>query len=175
MLLKKIEKGRFVFKLHQDDSAHYLYKDHFESVFFKSFHRQYSNEGDEKLVKEQGIKKVEIYGLDHSGMALSLEPFNCPWDSGLFGLLYFRDGEFGEKDQGLKGFVSSMQALINGEVFGFTLEEKKQCNHCHHDDSEEISACWGFYGYKDQDSMIEEMLGHCEVDADIRSELLAAL
>lgn len=31
---------------------------------------------------------LRVYGYDHSGLAISVEPFSCPWDSGPLGIIY---------------------------------------------------------------------------------------
>ena len=31
---------------------------------------------------------LPVYGYDHSGLAVSTDPFPCPWDSGRLGIIY---------------------------------------------------------------------------------------
>ena len=33
-----------------------------------------------------------------------------------------------------------------GDVYGYVITKPNECEHCHHDEPEEVDPCWGFYG-----------------------------
>ncbi len=120
-----------------------------DRVTFISGHRDYSSQGTKyklidfsdmsEIVDEFKDKEiVKVYASIHGNIALSLNSFNCRWDSGLFGLLVFEKGEFGENNQGLKDFITSWAAWLNGEVYGYVITNSQE---------EEVDSCWGFIGY----------------------------
>lgn len=164
--------GNKEFNLFYDDGASYLLGEQFDNrgkVTFISNHRNYSNEGELKHLTidqviqgdiPEGYKIQRVFGYIHSNISLSLAPFSCPWDSGTFGFIVFEEGEFGVNDRGLNGFVKAWDALLNGEVYGFTITETTGCEHCGNQQEEEISACWGFYGFDNLSDMVKEMLGY---------------
>lgn len=106
---------------------------------------------------------VPLYMFDHSGIALSVDPFYCPWDSGQVGWVFVAKErvrkEFGwevltaKRIQEVKGFlraaVEELNTYINGEVFGFVVEKAVTCPTCGHaeDEAWELTeSCSGFYG-----------------------------
>lgn len=92
-----------------------------------------------------------IYLLDHSGIAVSLGPFNDPWDSGI-GIYAAITREQAEADwPGLKGDegklkerayecleseVEVFRKYLDGEVYGYVVENGS---------GEETDSCWGYY------------------------------
>lgn len=94
---------------------------------------------------------VPVYAYIHSGIALSLEPFGDPWDSGQIGWAYVEKErllkEYGVSRvtrrirdrvmEVLRGELAEYEAYANGEVYGFVLESPG---------GEVLDACWGFYG-----------------------------
>ena len=78
------------------------YMDPCEDTDFKfaTWHRRYALGTDnfvstkpspEEWKKENPGIHFSVWLYDHSGLALSLGPFSCPWDSGWLGLLTFPD------------------------------------------------------------------------------------
>ncbi len=77
----------------RDDMCSDPMEDH-EDLKLVSFHPRYGNrhcfnDADElkRYAREHGCRLFEVYVYDHSGLAFSLEPFSCGWDSGLYGYL----------------------------------------------------------------------------------------
>lgn len=154
-----IDRGYEVSTEHDD--ASYLYDDLWYGVSFISNHRNYADKGEMSHIRieslldgdiPEGYEAHKVYGYLKGGIMLSLEPFSCPWDSGLMGYVLFKTGEFGEANIGLKGFVKHWSAVWNGDVYYFTIEEN----------DEVIESCGGFddYNYmkKEIDSIINGMV-----------------
>ena len=138
-------------KIEHDEYCNDIWEDESELIFLSN-HRDYSSRNNDGVEIDQFESMDELkahYGNDfeivainayiHSGIALSLNEFNCQWDSGLFGLLIFKKGEFGENDQGLKGFVETWSMNWNGENYAYTIEDEK---------GEILDSCCGFVGHE---------------------------
>lgn len=111
--IEEIDKEpEYFLKVFHDDCASYPFDDD-EAVKFYSNYGQYIWDGvmlQELLAKLDEVpKKVEelvellnktdddyyyvaVYGFDHSGLSVSLTPFDCPFDSGLLGILQIDKG-----------------------------------------------------------------------------------
>lgn len=87
-----------------------------------------------------------VYGYEHGGIAFSLRPFSCPWDSGQAGFICSdeedRDKAYAQAEAELKTYT----AWCNGEVYGYKIED---------DNGEEIDSCWGFIGDPEESGMKE--------------------
>lgn len=118
------------------------------------------NEGDlslkevmenRKELERQGYIFRPVYMYQHSGIALSLAPFSCPWDSGLGFVAYIHKDELRkeyntkrvtkavmEKAMNvLKGEVETYGYYLNGETYGVEITDAE---------GNEEDSCWGFYG-----------------------------
>lgn len=102
---------------------------------------------------KSGCLILPVYIYDHSGIAVSLSPFSCPWDSGQVGLMVWsreqREAHHGKrfKDtkkrrradiETMKAFFEEWEMYVRGEVYAVTVsdaEGKKQ-----------LDCCGGFYG-----------------------------
>ena len=115
------------------------------------WHRRY-NLGDEQPKESpdewikglpEGTITLPLYLYDHSGITMSTEPFQCPWDSGRVGIIAATPeairGAFGELTERtfartkkiLEEEVKDYDFHLQGEVWGYE----------YGDDS-----CWGFVG-----------------------------
>lgn len=130
---------------------------------FHCSHKRYSlgdkrfnySSGEDCIRAAQEAKKQEdivlpLYLYDHSGIAISLAPFTCPWDSGQVGYVIVRREkmleEFGGrkftqslKNRALKiaeAEVQTYDQYLKGEVYGYQIDE-------------DGDSCWGFYGIDD--------------------------
>lgn len=104
-----------------------------------------------RLLEQFFIFPVFMY--DHSGVSLSLRPFQCPWDSGQVGYIYVSKAKAEEEFPNLsdsaleeqvlkifKGEIAVYSQYLEGEVYGYMEEGGEE------------DSCWGFYGY---DSVVE--------------------
>ena len=114
--------------------------------------------------KEQGYIVKPLYMYDHSGIGFSTGnssyPFNCPWDSGQYGFIFWTKEKI-EQGQGkvfakrltakkrtmlegqLDNAVSLLNDYVSGNVWGFVVEDKE---------GNDIDSCWGFYGDYEQEN-----------------------
>ena len=144
------------------------------------WHRRY-NLGDEQPRDEspaeylsrlpEGSIVLPLYLFDHSGITMRTTPFSCPWDSGQVGFIYITPDkireEYGEKPdlEAIRGYlvseVEEYDEFIQGNVFGFILEEAEVDEDYEDEDEEiewnEIDSCWGFIG---SDPMTNGMAEH---------------
>lgn len=122
-----------------------------------------------------GIKSGALIGLPvfayiHSGVVIAAarsNPFQCPWDSGQSGFVYCtrEDAikEFGKKRltkfvrelalRCLVGEVETFSQYLSGDVYGYIVERVIRDEYGDEDGTEELEACWGYYGL---DCAIEE-------------------
>ena len=160
--IETIEYKGHIIKIHQDEGD-FNPRENDNICEFHCSHRRY-NLGDEgfnyqnredciEAVKERernGDIVLPLYLYDHSGITISLSPFQCPWDSGQVGFVVIPRKtmleEFGGKifTKALK--IKSLEiaqcevieydSYLRGEVYGFVI-----------DDNNEIGdSCWGFIG-----------------------------
>ncbi len=119
---------------------------------------------------------VKVFAYIHSGIALSLAPFHgrlaqghAEFDSGCSGVIIIRRkkmlAEFGGKKWTKKlrqraydiceADIKTFQSYINGEVYGFIID----------DDGE---SCWGFYSTEEAIDAAKESID-CTVQKDTKS------
>lgn len=79
-----------------------------------------------------------LYAYIHGGIALSLNPFSCTWDSGRIGTVFVARSE-GSADftteQIAQGKIDEWNSYLSGERYGYQLESP---------DGEELDSCWGY-------------------------------
>jgi hypothetical protein len=107
----------------------------------------------EAIARRRDVIAFPVYAYIHSGIALSLSPFSCPWDSGQSGIIYATKEKI-RKDYGIKRItketvqklrdvfaaeLAEFQQFINGEVYAYTVEDK---------DGNVIDSCGGLYGFE---------------------------
>lgn len=121
-----------------------------------------------EMLKDKNVIARAVYMYDHSGIALSTEPYNDQWDSGFLGWIYTTKDKirewFGIKRVTqsyiyeamivLKHELAIYNQFIEGDVWGF---EMWSCCPCCGKPEEIIDSCWGFYG---SDPKTNGMLDH---------------
>ena len=112
----------------------------------------------QQYINDNDCIALRVYLLDHSGLTISVNLFDCPWDSGQVGWIVAEkakilkeygvetlDNETIEKvKKVLKSEVDTYNQYLNLDVYGYEIVDAK---------GEVIDSCWGFYGY---DHCIEE-------------------
>lgn len=103
------------------------------------------------IAKKYYFQKVWMY--DHSGQTVRIgenNPFGCPWDSGLFGVIavskedakkeygYKRDCKsLRERAEGvLAGEIEDLDIWVRGDVLGFEIIDQN---------GESVDSCWGYF------------------------------
>lgn len=125
------------------------------------------------------VEAVPVYMYEHSGVALSTGSFigraqHAEWDSGMIGWAYLSpdaeqwDGI--EPEKIIAGFVEELGKWMNGEVYGWIVEEKVTGSKVYDSDREdeafeewdEGDSCWGLIGYDYAQQAAREALGEDE-------------
>lgn len=139
---------------------------------FVSNYRHYSlSEGDLALSQLMGEKTraklekdyvvVPVYMYIHSGVALSLQDFNDPWDSGIGFMAYISKAKLREEYNtkrvtksvldramsALKAEVEIFGAYLNGDVYGCIVYDEN---------GEYKESCFGFYEMKYAKEFVDE-------------------
>ena len=120
--------------------------------------------------KDRIIYLTELYMYQHSGIAVSITPFSCKWDSGVAGYVIVTSNRFKEcfdRDfteskedfdtikENVKSEVEEVSNYLNGEVYQYILLEKvsdsgdyKGCDYIdsRRDLWNEKDTGYGFYG-----------------------------
>jgi len=110
---------------------------------------------------------VPLYMYDHSGITISLSPFQCPFDSGQVGFVQVKKDEiisnFGKKNWTKKLRVKALEvaemevkeldSFLTGEVYGYKIDT----------DTEQEESCWGYicdikYCIDDAKSLVDGMV-----------------
>lgn len=131
------------------------------------------DELEEHLIKKEHSKIIyPIYMYDHSGIGLSLDnsnyPFNCRWDSGQVGFIYITKEtiikEYGKLNKSTKerakkvllAEFSDYDNYVRDAVYGYIILNPE---------GENIESCWGFFG-----DNYNKTIPECEaiVDNDIK-------
>lgn len=110
---------------------------------------------------------VPVYMYEHGNIALSLKPFNCPWDSGQLGEIFvftdevkeeFSVKRFGKKIKAeiiaktmrnMESEVEIYSQYLSGEVYGFQIVDE---------DDEIIDSCYGFFGSDFQENGMKDYI-----------------
>ena len=94
---------------------------------------------------------LPVYLYDHSGQAVSTQPFHCPWDSGQVGFIFASKAKvrenFGVKRLGkatlakarecLAGEVAVLNQYLGGDVWCYSVKDEA---------GEDVDSCCGMYG-----------------------------
>lgn len=135
----------------------------------------------DSLDKDDIVFPLFLY--DHSGITISMTPFNCPWDSGQVGYIYITKEkiieEYGEytpenielAKKCLKAEVNIYDLYLTGQVYGYEVHDFCDCckqeNVC-------VDSCWGFFGSDlKENGLIENIsVGEIEEDKKLRELIL---
>ena len=126
-----------------------------------AFHSRYNYSDNNDWTKEELLEHIQkedilslpIYHYEHGDVALSTTPFHCQWDSGQIGYMFVSHAEiiewFGElnleqAEKNLKAEIETYSQYCNGEVYGYQIYKKGDCQYC----SDDVDSCWGFIGYE---------------------------
>ncbi len=104
---------------------------------------------------------LPVYAYDHSGIALSTEPFSCPWDSGQLGVIYITQEKIDAEGLEAQGLESNMKEILRGEVktFGQWLNGECYGYKLRYDNGlcgNHMDSCFGFYGREEAEQAARE-------------------
>jgi hypothetical protein len=113
-------------------------------------HNDYSSWSEMQEELDKKYKWVyPVFMYDHSGLAFSINSFECKWDSGQVGFIVL---ESGTPEQAYKWATSELQTFshyMNGEMFGVSVFE----------DTELVDTNLGYYGHDHEASGLKDELG----------------
>lgn len=125
-------------------------------------HRRYSLpfEGEPESRNPLTTIILPVWGYDHGSLHMKAGertyPFDDPWDSGLLGVIWAPRNVLGRTDaetiEILESEVEVYSAYLNGEVYGFVIEELATFANSTFGDLEEwvsLDSCYGFYDQND--------------------------
>jgi hypothetical protein len=113
-----------------------------------------------------------LYAYIHGGIALSLKPFSCPWDSGRIGSVMVHSSILCKgysRFKAAKSLVAEWNSYLSGERYGYVTEDPY---------GDQVDSCWGF---DDRQAMIEEATSRAAAtlkrseDEDSKIERMMAL
>jgi len=129
------------------------------------------NEMEQDIIKrEQPVIIKKVYMYVHSGATISLEPFACPWDSGVLGFVIITKEDLKKEynwkvitkkrlesvleniNNVLKGEIEVLDAYISGDVYEFSIQDEN---------GETEDSCGGFYGF---DIKTNGILDHLSIE-----------
>lgn len=144
------------------------------------------NEIEQYLKKERNAVIVHpLYLYDHSGITISIRPFNCSWDSGQVGFVYVTKEDI-EKEFGKKPNMDKVKEIVRNEVERYDnyltgniyryevvkvikvnkitttiaddISERKVLEDYNTTMEEHIDSCGGYFGNKEIDEIMEELI-----------------
>ena len=107
------------------------------------------------IKKENSVMIAKVYAYSHSGLTISLTPFDCRWDSGVLGFIIITKQDLREEykwklitqkrlDSVMENITNVMNSeieildlYVRGEIYEFTIQDENG-------DTED--SCGGFYG-----------------------------
>lgn len=134
--------------------------------------------------REEAAVVLPLFLYDHSGLAMSTEIFrgrahHAEWDSGQVGWIFVSKAKVREEyyckritaatrqkvEEVLKAEVETYSQFLNGEVYGFTVEDAEG-NH--------LDSCWGFFGLDYCREQAKEAAEHRSNVVKIKAETVIA-
>jgi hypothetical protein len=128
--------GGYVLKVFQDPDPERPEQE--STVWIESKSRQFCPPLPRKMPGTDKCDSFPLYAYIHGGIALSLNPFSCPWDSGRIGTVYVARSEASADcptERIAQGKVDEWNSYLSGERYGYQLESPE---------GEELDSCWGF-------------------------------
>lgn len=182
-VFEKIE-GNLRLRIFQDSDVRNPREEFDHVASFIMFHRRY-NFGDKNISALEGLEEITpetvaefckredvtalpVYMIDHSGLSVSTGSFGCPWDSGQIGFIFVTDEKLKQEgidldraEEILKSEVKELDQWLTGDVYGFVVERRAECDSCKHVEWEHVDSCWGFYGYVEAEQEGLSVLKSC--------------
>jgi hypothetical protein len=152
-MIETIEKNGYLLSIDYDQDAENPRQwDNLGTLYIPRPPRHCAMSDDGASADEAAAAPVvlPVYVMDHSGIAISEQPFGCPWDSWRAGCLYVTKekllAEYGQDSPEtrkiakncLRGELQEYAAYVSGDVYGYTITREN--------DGDVMDRCGGFYG-----------------------------
>lgn len=112
-------------------------------------------------VLDRNTVMLPLYLMDHGLIGMSTGDYGDPWDSGQVGWIYLTRADIirewgwsvltkarrAKLIDTMRAEVETYDQYLQGDVYGFVIEESIHCAACRHTHTEQLDSCWGFYGY----------------------------
>jgi hypothetical protein len=114
-----------------------------------------------KLLGEEPMIFLPVYGYEHSGMVIGTQPFSCPWDSGRLGIIFVTESkvraEYGRK-RITKALREKVLNILRAEVEEMSkwLQGDTWCYKAYNADGTFIESVGGFIGREYLDEHLKE-------------------
>ena len=123
----------------------------------------------------------KVYGYSHSGMSISLAPFTDKWDSAQIGFyvvekdqaMFWLGTDYSEADleKAVESSISTVDAVLRGEVYCVILEKLAECDNPSHADSwEVVESLGGIIGYDQAEAEADAMIRYKRGIVDYQGE-----
>ena len=139
------------------------------------FHRRYDFVNESNMTQSEAIEFyntalaeewiiLPIYMYEHGSIGFNTSnrayPYNCPWDSGMVGLIYLEVktakieyGHLYKRDrviEYLHNEVVTYGQWCNGEVYYWDVSKIVTCENCHHEEFKPLEGGGGYIGNWEQ-------------------------
>lgn len=105
--------------------------------------------------------QLTVYGYAHGGLTINTTGFNCPWDSGILGIIFITHADaLREYDRGctpekimqyLANEVETYNQYLTGDCWGYVIENEN---------GDVVDSCHGYFGRKYCEEEGQMMLKH---------------
>lgn len=135
--------------------------------------------GDKDLhPKDAPEGALPVYIYEHGGIALSLEPFSCPWDSGHAGYIWLAEDHGYDltkitPEEICKNALKEFEQYLTGEVYGFVVEEREVMENPKPGGPllatpwKHVDSCYGFFGDDHRASGLVDHLPKWAIDNEL--------
>lgn len=112
-------------------------------------HEDYASWDEMQEALDKEYKWVyPVFMYDHSGIAFSVNAFDCKFDSGQVGFIVSNEGTPEEAYMHATSELKTFGDYANGDVYGFRVFE----------DTEEMDSCFSYFGCDHEDSGLRSEL-----------------
>jgi hypothetical protein len=114
-----------------------------------------------KLLGDEPMIFLPVYGYDHGGMSISTTPFSCPWDSGKMGIIYVKESKVKEEYKRKRITKALREKVLNNlraeiEEMNKWLHNDTWCYQVYGTDGVLIESVGGFIGREYLDEHLKE-------------------
>jgi hypothetical protein len=122
----------------------------YTSTRYKLGDRHVSSEEIQEIMDDDNEIWLPVFVYIHGGTWLATEPFSCPWDSGMCGIIHVSKKDvhkmfgttgtqdaFADARADLQGEIETYNQWLTGDVYGYTITNEA---------GEFLDSCWGFFG-----------------------------
>lgn len=104
-----------------------------------------------------------VYAYIHSGISLSLLYNGDRWDTSMRGYVLVKKSlrDYISEDIAktyAEGCIENWNAYLSGQIYRYEIYKKEICEHCNHEEIEEIDSCGGYYDEEECETECKELI-----------------